>query len=229
MRDGFHYAVSLAELAVAGAMTKRQVQHLSDNELLPEPDGVRRINRVGVVGAFLSAGHSLLSAGRLAAAIADEANTYDGETPDNLTDVARMIHEDRSRALTGRISDPLFVYSVARTDRKFLIPGEPLRGDVRIEIIGGEDVFWDWSTSALNVLGAVERRDYFAKVRRIARGQDVEIIHAAEQPEKTEDEIKKVLVNAVSVLRINCSLAIRNAYERLLEADPRIVRKAEYS
>jgi hypothetical protein len=218
---------SYAELAVGSNMTKRDIQHLleSEEDLAPSDRGIRTLKRAAVIGALRAAGLTLFTAARLAKAIQDEFNQYDGETPSGLNFLARNLPPEAIKLFLPRAeqtNDYHYHLALTRSSSCYR-KGEGLKSDVIVEIVDFRLVFM--STLQFpepNLVGWIEG---------LGRGGDARIIHVAEKLGVIDDQENpswratnerleaKALCergSAVAKTTINVSLAIRTALDRII-------------
>lgn len=223
---------SFSELAVAGNMSKRSIQHLSDARLLPADPEVARIKRVAVVGALLSAGVPLFAAGRVAAAILTEFNTEDGEAPSGLNFLARGLPSDELNRLPEANQNIDFWYHDAlKRCPTIYFPNIALSSDAIVEIVDRRLVFLS-NMSGFKILNPFGEKpveaSYVGEIQAWTRGADCRVrllMHDAPFDQKSLSfaasagsitaEANTRRMNAIALVKINASLAIRTAFDRL--------------
>jgi hypothetical protein len=219
---------SYAELAIGGGMTKRNVQHLmeSKEQFIPTGRGIRALKRVAGIGAFMGTGLPLFTSGRLAKAILDEFNQYDGEAPSGLSYLARDLSREAMKMLPQRANDTNdyhYHFALIRHPSVYS-KGKALGSDVIIEIVDSRIVFINSRQ--------FPKPDLVGWIDGLGRGSDARIIHVTEKLGAIDDEENhgwraenerlqaEALVereNAVARTLTNISLAIRNALDRITE------------
>ena len=223
---------SFAELALAGAMTKRAFQHVADAErpsLLPPGNGIKVLKRIAVIGAIMNSGVPLFLAARISRTILNEFNQPDGEAPSGLSGFVRAVvaAKDRDiRPLTEAPSDGNDYWYHLTLYRNPAIYGA-IRGmrqssDFLLHISDRRTITYSTPNfSKPSLVGWVEEWE---------RGTSASVKYATEvlgspDPEKPEEWQEKVSrlnrealaaqVNAVGRLTVNVSLAIRSALDRV--------------
>ena len=233
---------SYVEFAIAGDMSKRAFQHLTDanaksprSELLPVGGGIRALKRVAAIGGFMSAGVPLLPAARITAALVPELNTYDGEVQSQLGQLARHLPQHAmSRVRASEDSDYWYHRELLRHPEIYT-PGAAHEGDVRVTVVDKSRVYlisegikhkplpflnnWDRQTDLFSEFGRIEGWE---------RGNEVIVIPTHEEvfydPEHPKFEIigqahleasRSAYHNAVGRITVNLSLAIRNGLDRI--------------
>jgi hypothetical protein len=220
-------AFSHNDLAIASAGTKRSVQMMADSGLLPGDGGIRDLKRICVIGALVSAGAPLFVAGRVVDKLLWSLNQPDGELPSGLVD---FDHKLGSAAFPiDRPINDYWRHRAALSRPDLYRPGEAWSRDYRVEIADREHVF----TSG----GIIHptKRDYEGRIDGWERGSDVSFQSIAEtsaapafqsdadtlkflqEQEQLQEASQAFLKNAVGLLSINASLAIRNGLDRLAD------------
>jgi hypothetical protein len=217
---------SYAELAVGSDMTKRDIQHLleSEEDLAPSDRGIRTLKRAAVIGAFRAAGLTLFTAARLAKAILDEFNQYDGEAPSGLNILARNLPYEAIKLLPSpaeQTNDYHYHLALTRNPNSYA-KDQALGSDVIIEIVDFRLVF----ISALQF----SKPSLVGWIEGLGRGRDASIIHVTEKlgvlddqenpgwramSGRLEAEALCQRENAVAKTIVNVSLAIRTALDRI--------------
>lgn len=235
---------SLAELAIAGDMTKRSVQYVSDAGLLPHGGGIGALKRIGSVGAFVSAGTPLLVAARLAKAILLEFNQHDGEAPTGLNFLARSLPKTDIASLAGTESDDYWYHRALIRHPALYQAGKALVSDALIEIVDRKLVFLG-DNSGLKTLvpasgsfndeaptlqplsvdasfmGWIEGWGRGAAARVVSVNEKIGLMDDHAHPEWRsnallfETQAQDARKNAIGKLTINVSLAMRTALDRL--------------
>lgn len=224
---------SFGDLAIAGAMSKRAVQHVVEAGLLPDGKGTRVLKRIAVIGGFVGVGVPLLAAGRIARAILDEFNQPDGEVPIGLSEYWRRLPSDAREELLKNAHDDYFVHKVFfEYDENYHL-GEALRADALFEIVDKQFLFLmrDKIIKTADQFGEDDLDSGFVgRIDGWARGGEATVIPAATMFNiRTDDPrfkelwlenssiVQRARSNAVGKLTVNVSLAIRNGFDRLAE------------
>jgi hypothetical protein len=226
---------SFSDLAVAGAMTKRAVQHVADAGLLPPGGDIRALKRIATIGAFMSVGVPLFLASKLANIILYEFNQSDGEAPCGLNFMARHLPDTELKKLPPTESD--YWYHAALFRCSDIYPrGKCGVSDALVEIVDRRHLFMT-QASKLPVLnlatGNVEEASFIGWVEGWGRGSDdARVVYVTEQIGRMDDEenprwretatrvcaeAEAARSDAVGKLTVNVSLGIRNALDRLAE------------
>jgi hypothetical protein len=207
---------------------------MADNALLPGDGGIRDLKRICVIGAFVSAGAPILVAGRVVEKLLWGLNQPDGEMPSGLVDLDYKLGSAAFPA-DRELSD-YWRHRAALSRPDVYRPGDAWDRDFRIEIVDREHVFTFGGTFKSS------DRTYEGRVEGWHRGGEVFFYSIAETSaapsfttdadwlehnkaqERLQEASKSLLANAVGLLTINASLAIRNGLDRL--ADHRAGRLA---
>lgn len=227
---------SYSEFAIAGDMTKRAFQHLTDanaksprSELLPVGGGIRALKRIAALGGFMSAGVPLLPAARITAAVLPELNTYDGEVHSGLGHLATKLPNSVLSGMRASENADYWYHRELIRHPTIYTPGTALSSDVVVEIVDRRRVYLIY---ALGVANNWDRQsDKFSEFARIEgweRGNDVVVIPTHEEvyyDSEHPDFLKVGLAhleasrgayrNAVGRITVNLSLAIRNGLDRI--------------
>lgn len=210
------------DLAVAGFTTKRSVQLMADNGLLPGDHGIRDLKRVCIISAFVSAGAEPLVVGRVVEKLLWSFNQADGEMPSGLPYMARKLAGE-ARSLPGDVEPNDYWYHRDLYRRPDIYhAGKTYRSDVFVEIADREHVY-------LSTKGGVPRLDaldpsfpetsYEGWIEGWERGTEPRFYSLAELPQSewpaTNARALSARSHAVGLLTINASLAIRNGLDRL--------------
>lgn len=206
---------SHSDLAVAVGTTKRAIQIIADNSGLPGDRSIRDLKRACVIGAFVSAGVPLLVASRVVEKLLWNFDEADGEFPSRLHDFDSKL--DWSDLPTDLHFSDYWRHRKLVTRRDLYQPGEALKLDYRVIIADSERVFTSYGTS----MGGDPA--YAGRIEGWARNSDVSFIVPTFDPEAEwsrgappDDEPQlKFLRNAMGILTINTSLAIRNGLDRI--------------
>lgn len=196
----------------------------------------RGLKWVAVIGAFVAGGVELLLAARLVAAFADDLEAAYGEIPSNLVTAYRKADQTERAALRDRdsdgewidIRDDFWMHHVLATCAKSYEPGKALTCDFVFEIVDRQ--FGFIGTKGLKTLAeSGPATETYPALRIIGwdKGGAAQIAWIAEEagnlstPEaqrrytEIEMEYQRARENAVGLLRINASLAIRNALDAI--------------
>lgn len=207
---------SFTDLANAAGLSKRDVQHLVDRDLLPDQNEVARLNRIAVAGGFVAAGMPLLLSAKLANAII--AHFGADEVPTGLETLCRELSAE-IQAPEGN-NDFWFHRAVFRHPRYGA--GQCKPSDCVVEIVDREGVFIGTHGDL-----TIERLppEFVGSIEGWERGSDAHIllIRSADTNFVGKEEVRKLYSNAVGKSVVNISLAVRNALDRL--ADHRLTRK----
>ncbi len=213
-------------LALAGGLSVRNIQHLSEAGMELDRD-VRALKRVAFIGALVSVGLNLVLAGNVALALAGAAfNTVDGEAPSGLDGLARALSETP----LGFLNEPndWSYHSQLRRRPDLYVPGRALRSDAVIEIADRRYVFLR-AHKGPQTLGG-HGGEAQGRIEGWARGTEAvffglwdvlpaadELGHAAALS-ALEAEFAAARENAIGLLSVNVSLAVRNAFDRVADA-----------
>ncbi|MDN5928715.1 MAG: hypothetical protein L0I29_16730 [Hyphomicrobiales bacterium] len=209
---------SHSDLAIASNTTKRSVQLMADNGLLPGDRGIRDLKRICVIGAFVSAGAPILVGGRVVEKLLWSLNQSDGELPSRLIDFDRKLGPAAFPS-DREISD-YWRHRALLSRPDLYRSGEAFSSDFRVEIVDRQHVFTSGGIVEANV------RTYEGRIEGWERGSDVffHSIFETSQPDQwnvppgqdhLQEASQPLFANAVGVLAINGSLAIRNGLDRL--------------
>ncbi|NEX91195.1 hypothetical protein [Caulobacter sp. 17J65-9] len=235
------------ELGRAADLTVRNIGFLYEEGLAPAPihgdvgrGGHRLYNSVSLahaalIGALHLAGFELLVAARLAAALSDDFGAIYGKLHSNLQDQARS-HRSLFSGLGAKavLDDDFWIYSRLVDGVADYRPDVAQRGDVLLEIADHEYVLTASYGSKVKMLSPAlnEGMDANPEYRIVGRGADVEVISIVDEVGSLDFEIYPenrahmrnltleylaARENAVALTRLNVSLAIRNAFGRVLK------------
>lgn len=207
-------AFSYTDLAVASALTKRGVELMAKDRLLPGDGGIRDLKRICVIGAFVSAGAPLFVAGRVVEKLVWGFNQNDGELPSLLVNFDRT--PVKAAYPTSVTINDYWRHRAALTQPDLYTPGEPSIGDICLDVAEREHVFIRGGVIAPN------HRQYEGRIEGWERGGDVSFVSLAEAHSEAEQSqltqaAQARFAKAVGVLSVNASLAIRNGLDRLAE------------
>ena len=230
---------SFEDLAVVAGLTKSAIQAVSAVGLLPRRDDgvsdIRTLKRVATIGAFVSAGVPLMASAQIAKAANLDFSRADGEVPSGFDNVWHHLPADEVRELPE--SNDYWLHDVARRHPDIYRPGRAMSSDLIYEIAEREYVLH----RPLRPFGPISDpsapdgyRDWPAPVGRIAnwrRGSTAvfvplmeDVVPYYDDEGNPTDEAKALAAmivaareNAVGVIVVNLSLAIRNGLDRLAE------------
>lgn len=235
------------ELGHAADLTARNIGFLQEERLAPAAihgdagrGGHRLYNSASLahgalIGALHLAGFELLVAARLASALADDFGAMYGKLHSNLQEQARsnasLFSGLGAKAL---LDDDFWIYSRLVDGVADYRPDFAQRGDVVLEIADHEFVLTSTYGSKIKVLvpAMPEGVDAVPEYRIVGRGADVEVVSIVDEVGSLDFEVYpenrihmrdltlKYLAareNAVALTRLNVSLAIRNAFGRVLK------------
>jgi hypothetical protein len=197
---------------------------MADYRLLPGDRGIRDLKRICVIGAFVSAGAPLLVAGRLTEKLLWSFNQTDGEMPSGLSYMASKLPSTiRSRDPDREPNDYWYHRDLYRRS-DFYRAGEIGRSDAYVEIADREHVYLA-TKSGLTLLDALDpsmpETNYEGWIEGWGRGTEPSFRSLAEFSEADREKSKEQAIfarkNAVGLLTINASLAIRNGLDRLAD------------
>lgn len=235
---------SLANLAIAGDMTKRSVQYIADARLLPTGGGIRALKRIGSIGAFVAAGTPLLVAARLAEAILLEFNQNDGEAPTGLSYLARKLPAIDIASLSANGNDDYWYHRALLRHPALYQPSKALVSDVLIEIVDRRLVFLSinsdqktlvpasapFSDAAPKLVPLEVDASLLGWIEGWGRGEGARILSVSERIGLMDDQVnpawraqallfetqaQEARKNALGKLIVNVSLAMRTALDRL--------------
>lgn len=201
------------ELALAAGITIRNVQFLRDNGLMPDGNGVPALKRAAFIGGLLSAGLSLIEAGRAAQALSFEPRSADGEFRSGLEFVARKLPSD----FTSADVEPndywchRWINEAAEQGVVTYKRHSALKGDLIIEIVDRSRVYMGHvGFSEFELIGEVS--DWGTPGMTCKAWFDL-----PEPTEASEAEAKEYRENALGLSRTNVSLAIRTALDAITD------------
>ncbi|MER2536842.1 MAG: hypothetical protein ABTQ31_16945 [Rhizobiaceae bacterium] len=209
---------SHSDLAIASGGTKRSVQMMADNGLLPGDGSIRDLKRICVIGAFVSAGAPILVAGRVVEKLLWGLNQSDGEFPSRLVDFDAKLGDEAFP--TGNPVSDYWRHRALLARPNLYRAGEAFKSDYRIEVADREHVF-----TAGGIIQP-EQRSYEGQIVGWERGSEVSFksifeLRSPDQwnPQPDADAFGEIdralLANAVGVIAVNASLAIRKGLDRL--------------
>lgn len=225
---------SYDDLAVVGGMTKNTFRHVADARLLPadKEDQVRTLKRVAVIGAFMAAGVPLMPAGQIADALSLEYGRADGEARTGLYDLWCKLPVDEIEALPAR--NAYWLHQVLLQHPGIYRPGEALARDVIFEIADRALVFTRLLPPNLTAIDPFAPEAVSSGISPVGRiegwhrgGAFIHFIEAVVpfgedgEPTPAAKELYKQMIaarrNAIGLITVNLSLAIRNGLDRLAE------------
>ena len=238
--DDFSYD----DLAVVGGITKSAVRHVADAGLLPadEKEEVRMLKRVAVIGGFIAAGVPLMAAAQVADAVQLEFNQYDGETPSGLGNLWRKLPRDEIRATPNH--NDYWLHQALRGNPEIYKPGLATDSDVIVQIADREFVFAGTLHPFAPTLepfapdGVSSGTSPVGRIEGWRRGVNPRFIHFSEAVPLFDDDLRPTAEaqalhnsfiaareNAIGIITVNLSLAIRNGLDRLAERRAKHERK----
>lgn len=193
------------------------------------------LKRVALVGAFHRAGVELLLAGRLVDAVAGELEARYGEFPSRLDEyLTRPLNTNHPHSPWGKVKgepgedvhDDFWLHHRLVTGTSIYQRNKAMRFDWFIEVVDREFLFLGVEgLKTVSMDGATVDAEPLYRIRGWARGADAMTVGVVEEagnlgdPETRERlaridaEFHDARENAVGLLRINASLAIRNALD----------------
>jgi len=244
---GSELQFSSRELGQAVDLTARNMGFLQEQGLAPAAihgdsgrGGHRLYNsaafaHAALIGALHLAGFELMAAARLSAALADDFGAMYGQIHSNLQNQARAHRSLFSGLGAGAaLDDDFWIYSRLVDGVDDYRPDLPERGDAILEIADHEFVLtsiFGWKGKTM-WMGLKDGVDYVPEYRILGRGAGVELLSFVDEvgsldfgeyPEnrvRAHELTRKYLAareNAVALTRLNMSLAIRNAFGRVLK------------
>ena len=209
---------SFTDLAHAAGVSKRDVQHLVDRNLLPDHSEIVRLHRIAVAGGFVSAGMPLL----LSAKVANAIIPYFGAdvVPTGLAGLAGEVLSEGQLSALDHTDDFWLHRAVFRHPR--YAAGKAMPADFVVEIVDREGVFINTHG---NLMLERFRPDFIGSIEGWERGNDANVLllRTTDTDLVDKDAVQKMYSNAVGKTVVNVSLAVRNALDRL--ADRRLTRK----
>ena len=213
------------ELALAGGMTRREIQHLMEvKEFIPPGRGIKALKRVASIGAFKSLGYSLYAAARISRALLDDFNQNDGELPSGVGHLVKKLPREASSAIPAGEGD--YYSHLALWQHPDIYKRNQQHGsDAILEIINNRSI--------IHYIPDLPKPELFGWVQSINRGQDVVIEHLSQRlpvpnghnsteiNHATAALVAETIIerdNAISRSIVNLSLAIRTALDRIADA-----------
>ena len=198
------------------------------------------LGAMALVGAFHRAGMELLVAARLAGAMTEDYTATYGRLPSNLATFLQKPYNPRpghspwdKALLRVEIDDDYWLHNRLRFHSDVYTPWVALRGDLVVEIVDQTYVLTRYHDLAIGILSPVSDVIPVSPEYRIeGRGSAARIapIHetiksfdfsidreSAETYRALQTAYLHAHQNAVTMLRINVGLAIRNALDRVVE------------
>ncbi|MFN3076370.1 MAG: hypothetical protein ABT940_05735 [Alphaproteobacteria bacterium] len=203
--------------------------------------GTRGVQRIALVGAIFQGGAELLLASRLSAAIAEEIELfYVSGLHSNLWYSCRKSGKASdyvkwTQAKVDHPSEDYWLHRFMRIETSDYHPGVAMPGDTIIEIVDRQYVFINTNNgirvhSPVSSEGIEAQPSYrvtgwekgsSAEVHSVADEVDSFGFHAnpaaKEQYRRIEAEFMEARRNAVGLLKINMSLAIRKAFDAIFD------------
>lgn len=240
------------ELGQAVDLTARNMGFLQEQGLAPAAihgdagrGGHRLYNsaafaHAALIGALHLAGFELMAAARLAAALADDFGAMYGQLHSNLQNQARAHRSLFSGLGAGAaLDDDFWIYRRLVEGVAEYRPDLPERGDAILEIADHEYVLtstFGWKGKTM-WMGLKDGVDYVPEYRIVGRGAGVDVMSFVDEIGSLDFEVypenrvhaheltRQYLAareNAVALIRLNMSLAIRNAFGRILKDRTRL-------
>ncbi len=240
------------ELGQAVNLTTRNMGFLQEQNLAPAPirgdvgrGGHRLYNsaafaHAALIGALHLAGFELMAAARLAGALADDFESMYGQLHSNIKNQAQSHRSLFSGIGTGAaLDDDFWVYSRLVDGVDGYRPDLPERGDAILEIADHEFVLtstFGWKGRTM-WMGLKDGVDHVPEYRIVGRGPGVDVISFVDEIGSLDFEVYPenrahahelthqylaARENAVALIRLNMSLAIRNAFGRILKDRTRL-------
>lgn len=219
---------SLAELAIGAGMTKRAVQIVADEKLIPEGSGVRALKRVAGIGGFVAAGVPLMVAARLVEAMRHEFAQDDGEIWSGFERLVNKLIDDDIRNFPLEAND-YHSHQALRRRPNIYQPGRALKSDALVEIVDRSLVFLG-SNVGVKALTLDDEDAFLGWIEGWERGGAVRIIPVHERIELSKEcgadernaiwsryarKAQQLRGDAVGKLTVNVSLGIRIAFDRI--------------
>ena len=208
----------------------------------------RGLQHAALLGALHLAGLELLVAARLAAAVTKDMSLFYGRLPSNLRAFLQAPLNPRPGHTpweggfsTAQSEDDYWLHHALRTASDIYRPHETVRGDYLLEVADNQFVITRHHGSKVDFLSPASSAQLKVnpEFRIIGKGGEVRVVRIHEEVEslnfhadpvaaaaytKVETEYVRAYDNAVTLLSVNASLAIRNAFDRVL--DERSARRA---
>ncbi len=227
-------AFSYNDLAVVAGISGRAVRQVAEAGLLPQGDGIRTLKRIAVIGAIVAAGVPLMAAAQVAEALNLEFNQADGETPSGLDNLYRELPPHEIRLLSDH--NDYWLHRALCRYPEIYARGRSMRGDAVLEIADREFVFVrvkGLSVSIHNPFvpgGLSKTPPPEGRIEDWRRGGNPVFVAFVEDVVPFDDDGKptaeaialdsKMRVayeNAVGLIAVNLSLAIRNGLDQLAD------------
>ena len=225
-----------AEMALAGKVSLRNFGLLCDEWLFPEGEGTKGkggslfwrtpgLGLIAVIGAFNRAGVELVVAARLAKSISDEFELVYGRMFSRLDSYIMVIRSRADRCsdafswLTENeevYTDDYWLHHFLRTRTDLYRKNTAFDDDVKFEIVDRAFVFRR---------AALPKPSPWCRIVAWEKGDNIVIMHThdevdpsnLEDTDRLEEEYADAYKNAVGLLKVNISLAIRNALDAVHE------------
>jgi len=196
---------------------------------------IRTLKRVAVIGAFRASVVPLMAAAQVAEAMILEFGSDDGEAPSGLNNLWRKLPRGEISALPWR--NDYGLHARLRRHPEIYTPGQAMDYDAVYEIAEREFVFLRQlkstgsvadpfatggiSESGLSFVGRIEGWRRGGNPLFIHFGEHVRLFHedgkATAEAKALYQKMLTARENAVGVIVVNLSLAIRNGLDRLAE------------
>lgn len=208
----------------------------------------RGLQHAALLGALHLAGLELLVAARLAAAVAEDLQLFHGRMPSNVRAFLQAPLNPRPgyTPWEGGLSeaeaqDDYWLHHAFRTKSDIYLSRQAVRGDYLLEVADNQFVVTRHHGSTVKFMSPASSAQLAVnpEFRIIGKGAGARVIRIHEEVEsldfhgdpsaaadyaKVEANYLRAHDNAVTLLSVNVSLAIRNAFDRL--ADERAARPA---
>lgn len=180
--------------------------------------------QLAIAGALYSSALPLALAGRIAAPLAANYRSIYGYFPWGEKELGRALlvgGYSKSLVFEGDHVETASLHRAIREQLSSYRPFETMRGDVRLVLIGSAATELAVLSIAFN--GTAEPE---LIVRGLGRGDDsasielFETMYARDEAahDRERERVLQMYSTAVSYLTVNCSLAIRNALDRIYDA-----------
>ena len=223
------------ELAVAGGMSARNFVLLQDKGLAPPGEGVggkgggrfwrsAGVSRIAMVGAFNKAGVELLVAARLSSLIAEEFEEIYGKVFSRLDKYllpplnhSKGYYPWKEEDGDHDTADDFWMHHYLLTRTNIYRKATAFKDDVKFEVVDRKYVFR---------LGALSTPEPWCRITEWEKG--LAITHTYDEAASSTDDSARIererLIgeeyaeahnNAVGILRVNISIAVRNAFDAI--------------
>ncbi len=194
------------------------------------------VSHIALVSALHgSCGLELLLAAKLAAAFEDDFSSVRGLFPSNLSDFLQRPYNPnfphapwQKEENEQDIRDDFWLHHYLRTRSKVYRRARYMRGDVFMEIVNRQFVFTALDPELRIKFVGGKDAEPLARIVGLDRGADAEVLSLADEVDlnhrdpkwqarfdEVEREFFSARENAIGVIRVNVSLAIRNAFDAI--------------